>query len=194
MPGARDGKGDGPRKPGLEKIAAKVALFARQLAAYRGLQKADRDDLGQEVAFKYIWRHSSDPEFLDFEGFAKRKTRADVEHRVIDRKRSDGSREVREEEWEAERFEESIRDIHEAQEDDAAAVFRERELFEVAGFELNEMSKKARDVWLMHKVDGVSIEETAVKMGMKEDAVKKSILRSGQRLREALVDFRRPKP
>jgi DNA-directed RNA polymerase specialized sigma24 family protein len=117
-----------------------------------------------------------------------------VQHRIIDHERSDRSREAREEEWETERFEESLRDIHESHEDDVAAVLRERELFEVAGFELNEMSKKARNVFLLHKMDKLSVEDTAAKMGMKVDAVKKSLVRTGQQLKAALAAYRRPRP
>jgi RNA polymerase sigma factor (sigma-70 family) len=196
MPGAPEGKGEeeGPRKPEVEEIAAKVARFAEQLAAHLGVKEADRKDLSQMVAFRYICEHSSNPAFLNFEGFAKGKARQDVHRSIIDRDRSDTSREAREGAWETERAEENSRDIHDildSREDDPATLLRERELFAVAGFALNGMSKKKRTLFLMHKLDGVSLEDTAATLGMNVGAAKQALFRTAQQLRAALVGYRR---
>ena len=181
-PGGHEGP-DGRRRRELEALTRKLLGVSRQIAAARGLQKADAEDLSHGVTGDLLMRKGSDPAFTDDEVAAKKMAAKAARYRIIDGVRNGKRFSANMDQYETERS------WLKSFEDDQLAKLEVKEIFEITGRALNRMTTERREIFLRSTEDGLTHEEIAAERGITRSAVTKAVSRAGDQIRADLVDY-----
>ncbi len=181
-PGGREGP-DERRRRELEALTRKLLGMTRQIAAARGLQKADAEDLSHGVTGDLLIRKGSDPAFTDDERAAKGMAAMAARYRIIDGVRHGKRFNSNMDQYETERS------WLKSFEDDLLARLEQKEIFEITGRALNRMTTERREIFLRSTEDGLTHEAIAAERGITRSAVTKAVNRAGAQIRADLVDY-----
>lgn len=166
-----------------EDVYTRIDRATKAIARRHDVDEPDARDLGQDLKFKHFQQSGTDP----------------ARSANTDRTTKIGSKAIRNAVLNHLRDEQRLRsrlDHYETEgswartfADDRLAALQVKEIFEIAGRELNAMTKERRDLFLRCRMDGFSYREIAAERGMTEDAVGTNVRRAANQIGAALPDY-----
>lgn len=163
-------------------VYSRLSDLGRRVGRRYDLDEEEAKDLSQDVSLRLFHKKGADPAFSNYEKVAAPLGTKTARNLALNHIRDQNRRRPSLEDYETERS------WAKGFEGDPLEQLQVREVFEIAGRTLNQMTEKNRQICLL-KMGGLKLVEIAAELDMDANAVGHAWSRCWTQLRAALIDY-----